>query len=489
MNGNLFELFRSRWAAAPEQVFLRVPDGHAWTYGEVDDRSARMATVLHELSVTPGDRVMVQAPKSVDGVALYLAALRVGAVYVPLNTAYVGNEVAFFVDDAEPTVLITADAPESTPTTTSVLTPDELRRRADAAAPTTTVATRMADDLAAMLYTSGTTGRSKGAMLTHTNLVSNAITLHQIWRFEAGDVLLHTLPIFHVHGLFVALHTAILNRSEVIFLERFTVDAVLDNLGESTVMMGVPTHYVRLLDDPRLTPDHCRTMRLFTSGSAPMTEIVHAAFTERTGHHILERYGMTEGGMMISNPYDGDRIPGTVGFPLPGVHVRIRNETGELCGPNETGILEVAGPNMFAGYWRLPDRTEAEHRDDGFFITGDVGFADSEGRVTLEGRSSDMIISGGLNIYPRELEMVLDDIPGVKESAVVGLPHPDFGEAPLAVLVADAAPIDLTEVQAVLDDGVARFKHPRRYEVVDELPRNAMGKVQKSVLRERFAPD
>ena len=489
MNGNLFELFRSRWAAAPEQVFLRVPDGHAWTYGEVDDRSARMASVLQELAVTPGDRVMVQAPKSVDGVALYLAALRVGAVYVPLNTAYVGNEVAFFVEDAEPAVLVTEHPPDSIPDDTSVLSPDELGRRADAAAPTATIATRMADDLAAMLYTSGTTGRSKGAMLTHTNLVSNAITLHQIWRFEPGDVLLHTLPIFHVHGLFVALHTSILNRSEVIFLERFSVDAVLDNLGDSTVMMGVPTHYIRLLDDSRLSAEHCRTMRLFTSGSAPMTEIVHAAFTERTGHHILERYGMTEGGMMISNPYDGDRIPGTVGFPLPGVHVRIRNETGELCGPNETGVLEVAGPNMFAGYWRLPDRTEAEHRDDGFFITGDVGFADEEGRVTLEGRSSDMIISGGLNIYPRELEMVLDDAPGVKESAVVGLPHPDFGEAPMAVLVPDAESIDLDQVQAVLDDGVARFKHPRRFEIVDELPRNAMGKVQKAVLRERFASD
>lgn len=448
-----------------------------------------MATVLHESAVMPGDRVMVQASKSIDGVALYLATLRVGAVYVPLNTAYVGSEVAFFIDDAEPTVLVTDRAPESTPATTSVLTPGDLARRSDAAAPTTTVATRMADDLAAMLYTSGTTGRSKGAMLTHTNLVSNAITLHQIWRFEPGDVLLHTLPIFHVHGLFVALHTAILNRSEVIFLERFTVDDVLAHLPDSTVMMGVPTHYIRLLDDARFTADHCSAMRLFTSGSAPMTEVVHAAFTERTGHHILERYGMTEGGMMISNPYEGDRVPGTVGFPLPGVHIRIRNEAGQLCGPNETGVLEVSGPNMFAGYWRLPDRTEAEHRNDGFFITGDVGFADDEGRVTLEGRSSDMIISGGLNIYPREIEMVLDEIPGVKESAVVGIPHPDFGEAPVAILVAESAPIDLGDVQAVLDDGVARFKHPRRFEVVDQLPRNAMGKVQKSVLRERFAPD
>ncbi len=458
------------------------------SYGDIDDRSARMATVLLSMGVNPGDRVMVQAPKSVDGVALYLASLRIGAVYVPLNTAYVDGEVSFFVTDAEPAVFICERTPGfEMPEGTSVLSPEDLGQRADQATPTTAVVTRLADDLAAMLYTSGTTGRSKGAMLSHANLTSNAITLHQIWRFEPGDVLLHTLPIFHVHGLFVALHTAILNRSEVIFLDRYSVDAVLSHLSESTVMMGVPTHYIRLLDDPRFTADHCATMRLFTSGSAPMTEPVHEAFTERTGHHILERYGMTEGGMMISNPYEGARVPGTVGFPLPGVHVRIRNEAGELCGPGETGVLEVAGPNMFAGYWRLPERTEAEHRDDGFFITGDVGFADAEGRVTLEGRSSDMIITGGLNVYPRELELVIDAVVGVKESAVVGLPHPDFGETPVAVIVAEGSAIDLENVHAALDAAVARFKHPHRFEIVDELPRNAMGKVQKSVLRERLA--
>ena len=476
MNGNLFDLLRTHWTVALDRQFLVAADGHAITYREMDLRSGQFATVLRNRSVTPGERVVVQIDKSTDNVAIYLAVLRVGAVYVPLNTSYTATEVAFFVEDAAPALFINADNLA------------EIVGEADEAEPWMRVETRLADDLAAMVYTSGTTGRSKGAMLTHANLTSNALTLHAIWRFAPGDILLHVLPIYHVHGLFVALHTAMLNASTVLFSERFTVEETIERLPEASVMMGVPTHYIRLLEDPRFTAELCSKMRLFTSGSAPMTKAVHATFSERTGHHILERYGMSECGMITSNPYEGDRIPGTVGFPLPAVRLRIV-AGDEPCEPGEVGVVQVQGPNVFAGYWRLPEKTEQEHDDD-WFITGDVGSVDEEGRLTLEGRSGDMIISGGLNIYPREIELVLDQCTGIKESAVVGLPDADFGERVVAFVVSDGTPQPETELLlATLGESLASFKLPKSIAWIDELPRNTMGKIQKVALRNVDDPD
>ncbi len=470
MNGNLFELLRTHWSVAPDRQFLVPTTGAALTYREMDHRSAQFATVLRKHSVTPGERVVVQIDKSIDNVAIYLAVLRVGAIYVPLNTSYTDAEVAFFVHDAAPALFINQD------------NIDELAAEATNAEPAMAVETRLADDLAAMVYTSGTTGRSKGAMLTHANLTSNALTLHAIWRFTPGDVLLHVLPIYHVHGLFVALHTAMLNASTVLFSSKFSVDETIERLPEATVMMGVPTHYIRLLDDSRFTNELCANMRLFTSGSAPMTEAVHEAFTARTGHHILERYGMSECGMITSNPYEGDRIPGTVGYPLPAVRLRVMAD-GDECAAGDVGVVQVQGPNVFAGYWRLPEKTEQEHDGD-WFITGDVGSVDEQGRLSLEGRSGDMIISGGLNVYPREIELVLDDCDGVKESAVVGLPDDDFGERVVAFIVPSGTENpDPAVLLESLRQSLASFKLPKSFEFITELPRNSMGKVQKVALR------
>ena len=473
MNGNLFDLLRTHWAVAPNREFLVPSSGDPVTYDQIDDRSQRFAAVLVARGVTPGERVVCQIDKSIDSVALYLATLRIGAIYVPLNTSYTQSEVDYFISDAKPTVMVT-NANLS-----------ELAAEADAAAPRVEVETRLADDLAAMIYTSGTTGRSKGAMLTHGNLASNALTLHSIWRFTPGDVLLHVLPIYHVHGLFVALHTAMLNASTVLFRDRFDPESAIELMSEATVMMGVPTHYMRLLANPAFTTEACANMRLFTSGSAPMTEAVHEEFTERTGHKILERYGMSECGMITSNPYEGERVPGTVGYPLPQTRVRVMSD-GNECAPGEVGVVQTQGPHVFAGYWRQPEKTEASFDGD-WFITGDVGSADDEGRVTLEGRAGDMIISGGLNIYPKEIEMALDEHVGILESAVVAMPHEEFGERPVAFLVGDgSAPIDVADVREVLTGKLASFKIPETFEVIDELPRNSMGKIQKSRLRKFF---
>jgi malonyl-CoA/methylmalonyl-CoA synthetase len=434
---------------------------------------------------------VVQIDKSTDNVALYLACLRVGAVFLPLNTAYTPAEVRYFVDDAVPTLLI------ARPGTLSEFDGDRLTvlhlgtdgdgsfaAAADAALPLDDVVEREPDDVAAMLYTSGTTGRSKGAMLSHANLESNALALHDIWGCAPDDVLLHTLPIFHVHGLFVALHCAMLGGNEVIFLPRFDVGDVVGQLPRASVMMGVPTQYTRLLADDRFDATVCSSVRLFTSGSAPMTAAVHADFTARTGLQILERYGMTEAGMITSNPYIGARVPGTVGFPLPAVELRVSDDDGSPVPTGTTGIVEIRSPGLFTGYWQMPDKTAAEHRDGGWFITGDVGSVDADGRLTLEGRSSDMIISGGFNIYPKEIEMILDEVPGVLETGVVGVPHPDFGEAVVAVVVRDGT-VEVTDetLAAALDGVLARFKHPKRFVDAAELPRNAMSKVQKAALR------
>ncbi|GJM38300.1 MAG: malonyl-CoA synthase [Acidimicrobiales bacterium] len=425
--------------------------------------------------MTPGDRVLVAAEKSPDAVALYLACLHAGAVHAPLNPVFTADEQAYFVDDASPALTV---GPNAIPIETLV---DDARRAAPAR-----VVPRSDDDLAALLYTSGTTGRPKGAALTHANLRHNARALHEAWRFDPADHLIHSLPLFHVHGLFVALHCSMLSAIPMTFLRRFEVDAVIDALADATVLMGVPTHYHRLLGDDRFDRARTSGMRLFTCGSAPLPAVQFDLFTERTGHRLCERYGMSEAGIMTSNPYAGERIAGTVGFALRDVEIRVRNGDGVTVPPGETGVLEVRGPHLFREYWGKPESTAAAHTEDGWFVTGDVGSVDADGRITLQGRAGDMIISGGENIYPKEIELVLDEQPGIVESAVVGVPHPDFGEAVLAVLVTDADH-DPAIVDAALTTRLARFKHPKTTVIVDALPRNAMGKVQKSILRRDYA--
>ena len=468
--------------------FLSVPTGPQLSYGEIADRSAFLAGGLQAAGAVAGDRVVVQVDKSPDAVALYLGCLQAGFVYVPINTAYTPAEVSYFVEDAGASILVcrpedaadrSAAAGAATLLTLGANGEGTLPDLATGAEPFTEIIDRGGDDLACMLYTSGTTGRSKGAMLTHSTLLTNGRSLHEAWAWEEGDVLLHTLPIFHVHGLFVALHCAMLNGSEVIFLPGFDVTEIRDQLPDATVMMGVPTHYVRLLSDPEFGAADCSSVRLFTSGSAPMTAAVHEAFTARTGHEIVERYGMTECGIITSNPVDGERSAGTVGFPVPGVEVRVVD-----------GNVQTRGTSKFAGYWQMPSKTSESITDDGWFITGDVGELDSDGRLTLAGRSSDMIISGGYNIYPKEIETVLDAGTGVVESAVIGVPHADFGEGVIAVIATKSG----TEQGSTVDDlkircaaELARFKHPKHYIFIEELPRNAMGKVQKAELRKQHA--
>ncbi|MDE2923016.1 MAG: AMP-binding protein [Acidobacteriota bacterium] len=484
---NLYALLYERFAAAFDWPALAWPGGEdgsgsvTWTYGALDRASARFAAALRRRGVAPGDRVLVQVPKSPEAVALYLGVLRCGGVYVPLNTAYTEREVAFFSGDASPRVVVGAEA--DGPRGVDI---DALWSEAPAQNAEPTIEPRSDDDLAAICYTSGTTGRSKGAMITHRNLISNALALHRIWGFEPGDVLLHALPIFHVHGLFVALHTAFLNASKVLFLPHFDAGEVRRLLPGATVLMGVPTFYSRLLAEPGFGSADCETIRLFVSGSAPLAEAVFGDFQARTGHRILERYGMTEAGMITSNPLDGERVAGTVGFPLPDVEIRAVGEDGAEVPAGEVGTLEIRGPNLFAGYWGLPDKTAEEMRGDGFFVTGDLASVSDEGRVTLVGRGKDLIIAGGFNVYPKEVEDRLDEVVGVAESAVIGAPHADLGEGVVAVLVAEGAPVEDDTLRAALDAGLARYKHPRRFYWVDELPRNAMGKVQKNVLRERY---
>ena len=465
---------------------LRAPGRPTATYGDIDARSERAAGWLRSQGVTPGDRVVVQLTKSMDAVALYLGVLRLGAVYVPLNTAYTNAEVDWFVNDAEPAAVV-RDA-------------DALTSGLDRTQPWGDIAAVGPEDLAALVYTSGTTGRPKGAMLTHGNLASNALTLNKAWAFEPDDVLLHALPVFHVHGLMVALHTAMLSACEMIFLDRFNPGEVLACLPDATVMMGVPTYYSRLMALDGFDESACGRIRLFVSGSAPMTAALHRAVAERTGHEVLERYGMSETLMITSNPYHGPRVAGTVGPALAGVEVRVCDDDGTPV-IDQAGMVQVRGPNVGPGYWRRTDATAQSRLAEGWFITGDVGRLDAHGRLTLEGRSSDMIISGGLNVYPTEIEQALDAHSAVAESAVVGLAHPDLGEAVTAFVVPkletahgnrppehdttdDSSPPEHDLVAALGD--LARFKHPKRYVWVDELPRNAMGKILKAELRIRY---
>ncbi|MEI9963626.1 MAG: malonyl-CoA synthase [Caulobacteraceae bacterium] len=479
---------------------LETHDGARLTYAELAAEAGRMANALVAIGVAPGDRVAVQVEKSARNLILYLACLRAGAVYLPLNTAYTLAELAYFVGDAEPRLVVCDPAPRAgvepiaAAVGATVETLDEagegsladLARAQPAAFDTVG---RGDDDLAAIVYTSGTTGRSKGAMLTHGNLASNARTLVEAWRFTADDVLIHALPIYHVHGLFVATNVLLMAGGSLLFLPKFDAGAIMERMPHATALMGVPTFYTRLLRHPGLTREATAHMRLFVSGSAPLLAETHRDWSGRTGHAILERYGMTETGMNVSNPYHGERRAGTVGFPLPGVQLRITDpESGALLPPGEIGMIEVKGPNVFRGYWRMPEKTAAEFRADGFFITGDLGVIDARGYVSIVGRGKDLIITGGLNVYPIEVEEVIDALPGVVESAVVGLPHADFGEAVTAV-VATGGREGVTETQmlAALEDRLASFKRPKRVLFVDELPRNTMGKVQKAALRQRYA--
>src|SRR3954466_14394316 len=483
----------------PNRLAIETMDGQHISYGELIARAGRTANVLVARGVKVGDRVAAQAEKSVAALVLYLATVRAGAVYLPLNTAYTLNELDYFVGDAEPSLVVCDPSKVegigaiAAKVGAKVETLDasgngSLTEAAAAAKPEFETVARGDDDLAAILYTSGTTGRSKGAMLSHDNLASNSLTLVDYWGFTDKDVLIHALPIYHTHGLFVASNVPLFARAAMIFLPKFDPEAIIKLMSRATVLMGVPTFYTRLLQSPALTKEATRHMRLFISGSAPLLAETHREWFARTGHAVLERYGMTETNMNTSNPYVGERVPGAVGFPLAGVSVRVTDpETAKELARDEIGMIEVKGPNVFKGYWRMPEKTKAEFRDDGFFITGDLGKIDDKGYVHIVGRGKDLVISGGFNVYPKEIESEIDAMPGVIESAVIGVPHADFGEGVTAVLVCNKG-ADVTEaaVLKALDGRLAKFKMPKRVFVVDELPRNTMGKVQKNVLRDTY---
>jgi malonyl-CoA/methylmalonyl-CoA synthetase len=498
-NANLFSrLFDN--LDDPSRLAIETTDGQRITYGDLIARAGQMANLLVARGVKPGDRVAAQTEKSVPGLVLYLAAVRAGAVYLPLNTAYTLNELEYFITDAEPSLVVCDPSKAEgigaiaakVGARVETLGADGKGSLTDAAAaekPEFETVTRSDDDLAAILYTSGTTGRSKGAMLSHDNLASNSLSLVGYWRFTNKDVLIHALPIYHTHGLFVASNVTLFARAAMIFLPKFDPDLIIRLMARATVMMGVPTFYTRLLQSPALTKESTAHMRLFVSGSAPLLADTHREWFARTGHAVLERYGMTETNMNTSNPYDGDRVPGAVGHALPGVSLRVTDpETGRTLGPEAIGMIEVKGPNVFKGYWRMPEKTKAEFRDDGFFITGDLGKIDRAGYVHILGRGKDLVISGGFNVYPKEIESEIDAMPGVIEAAVIGVPHADFGEGVTAVVVCDkSAGVDEAAVLKALDGRLAKFKMPKRVIIVDELPRNAMGKVQKNILRDTYA--
>ena len=478
--------------------FLHLLNGDVITHQDFLGTAAQIANVLAQTGLKPGDRVAAQIEKSPEALALYAACAQAGLIFLPLNTAYTADELTYFIENSGASVVVCDARNEGTLTPIAkqlgarveTLNADGSGTLMDQAATmpvSFAIVDRDGDDLAAFLYTSGTTGRSKGAMLTQNNLLSNAETLAREWRFTADDVLLHALPIFHTHGLFVATNVTLAAGGSLIFMAKFDLNAIIERMPQATTMMGVPTFYTRLLSDDRFTRDLTQHMRLFVSGSAPLLAETHVQFEERTGHRILERYGMTETNMNTSNPYDGERRAGTVGFPLPGVEVKVCDADGNALAQGEIGEIEVRGPNVFKGYWQMPEKTAAELREDGFFITGDLGKIDEDGYVHIVGRNKDLIISGGYNIYPKEIELVLDDQPGVLESAVIGVPHPDFGETVLGVVVAegDDAP-NLDTMMDAVREALARFKHPRELILLDELPRNTMGKVQKNILRDRY---
>ncbi|MER8369655.1 malonyl-CoA synthase [Mesorhizobium sp. M0991] len=498
MSNHLFDAFRARMPA-PGRLLMEAEDGRSISYGEMLARSAQLAHALSQLGVEAGDRVAVQVEKSPEAIFLYLACLRAGAIFLPLNTAYTLTELDYFFRDAEPRLVVCdparvteigalAQASGAAVATLGSKGEGSLTDRASEAAVDFHDVARGPDDLAAILYTSGTTGRSKGAMLSHENLASNARVLVDLWRFTAADVLVHALPVFHTHGLFVATNVVLMAGASMLFVTKFDPARIVSLLPRATALMGVPTFYVRLLQQDGLNRQAAKNIRLFISGSAPLLAETHRAWRERTGHAILERYGMTETNMNTSNPYDGERRAGTVGFPLPGVSLRIADpDGGETLARGEVGMIEVKGPNVFCGYWHMPEKTRAEFRDDGFFITGDLGLIDPDGYVHIVGRGKDLIISGGYNIYPKEVESEIDALAGVAESAVIGVAHPDFGEGVTAIVVrTPGSAISAAGIVEAIAGRLARYKHPKRVIFVDELPRNTMGKVQKNLLRETY---
>jgi malonyl-CoA/methylmalonyl-CoA synthetase len=487
---DLYGRISRSFAAHAERTLIDADEG-SWTYAEAERATGRLTTRLQALGLKPGERLLAQTEKSVEALILYFACLRAGGVYLPLNVDYTEAELAYFVADAEPVLAVCRAGSEAlferlgagklSARTLATLFQD----LPDTEAPP---APREPDDVAAILYTSGTTGKPKGAMLSHRNLVSNGETLVELWRFSPVDRLIHALPIFHVHGLFVAVHCALFSGATLDFLPRFDPTAVIGKMARASVLMGVPTFYTRLLAEPGFTRESAAGMRLFIAGSAPLSPDTFRAFEALTGQRVLERYGMTETGMLTSNPYDGERRAGSTGLPLPGVSLRIAEaESGRVLPQGEVGIVEVKGPNVFQGYWRNPEKTKAEFRPDGYFITGDMGLIEPDGYVRLVGRAKDLIITGGLNVYPAEVEAVLDDLPEIAESAVIGVPHPDFGEAVVAVVRPAGAGFDKEQVRAALRRELAGFKIPKDVVAMDALPRNTMGKVQKKLLREQLA--
>ena len=502
-NHNLFSALRAAFPHDLQAQAIETDNGLSYTWHDLERATAMMANLLASLNLPEGARIAVQVEKSVEALVLYLATLRAGYVFLPLNTAYQSAEIEYFIGNAEPAVVVCSGSNFGwvskiafTAGTNWVFTLNDdrtgsLLERAASCSDQHSVAVKAADDLAAILYTSGTTGRSKGAMLTHGNMLSNAQVLKDYWGWEPDDVLIHALPIFHVHGLFVAIHGALLNGSKMIWLAKFDPKLVLQKMPEATVFMGVPTLYVRLLAEPGLTQEVARHMRLFVAGSAPLLIETFTDWQVRTGHTILERYGMSETAMLTSNPYrasEGERRGGTVGFPLPGVSLRVQDDEGRALPTGEIGGIQVQGPNVFKGYWRMPEKTAEEFTTDGFFKTGDVGRIDERGYVTIVGRSKDLIISGGYNVYPAEIEGYINELSGVAESAVIGIPHADFGEVGVAVVIAKpGAVVDPAQIIASLKSKLANFKVPKQCFVVDTLPRNTMGKVQKNVLRTQYA--
>ncbi len=490
MAGDLYSRLADSFAAHADKVCIE-EELRRWTYGEIEMAAARLATRLGILDLQPGDRMLAQTEKSVEAVILYLACIRAGAIYLPLNSDYTEAEIAYFIADAEPVMAVCTEHNVDLYQRLGKGNPRVYSFKmlfADLSIGAAPPVPRSADDTAAILYTSGTTGKPKGAMLSHANLVSNGEVLVDLWRFTSADRLIHALPIFHVHGLFVALHCALFSGATIVFMPKFDAAAVIGHMAKATVLMGVPTFYTRLLAEPSLTREAAAGMRLFIAGSAPLSADTFRAFEHRIGHRVLERYGMTETGMLTSNPYDGERRPGSVGLPLPGVTLRIADiETGMIQTQGQVGIIEVKGPNVFKGYWRNAEKTKEAFRLGDFFVTGDMGRIDSDGYVRLVGREKDLIITGGLNVYPAEVEALLEDMPEVAEVAVIGVPHPDLGEAVVAVVKPAMMPFDREGIRSTLREKLAGFKCPKEIVTMAALPRNTMGKVQKKLLREQLA--
>ena len=498
-SNNIYSVFQGRFPKDPNAIFIETPDGPQYNYAYLEQETARIARFLTDQGVHKGDRVAVQVEKSAHVLFLYLACLRAGFVYLPLNTAYTKSELSYFLENAEPTIVVCATKANELFSSFKdknlqhIFTLDTneqgslITKSRDTEAEFETVACN-ADDIAVILYTSGTTGRPKGAMISHGNLAANGLALQKAWNWQQSDVLLHALPIFHIHGLFVACHNVLLGGSKMIFLEKFDSKTVMELLPKATVLMGVPTFYTRLLSEANFNQDYCGSIRLFISGSAPLLEQTFQEFQQRTGHTIIERYGMTETGMNTSNPLEGERIAGTVGFPLDGVEARIVDENNQAVKCGDIGMLQVKGDNVFIGYWGMPEKTAEEFTDDHFFITGDIAKYNEQGYISIVGRNKDMVITGGYNVYPKEIELLIDEVEGINESAVIGLPHNDFGEAVTAVIVPnnfDSMP-DEAEIIKILKLELANYKRPKKIIFVEQLPRNSMGKVQKNILRETY---